>query len=68
MADTTVIKFCLKCGADVSEKNKLYRIELEPSGAYSAFTVFQKWRHHVDTMPFNALSINGLLYLIPASI
>ena len=32
MADTTLIKFCLKCGADVSEMNKLYRVELEPCG------------------------------------
>jgi hypothetical protein len=48
----------------VSEKDKLYRVELEPLGVYFAFTVFQKWRHHVDAVPFNFLFIKGLSYLI----
>jgi hypothetical protein len=28
---------------------------------FFAFNVFQKWRHRVDSMPFNALFIKGLL-------
>jgi hypothetical protein len=65
MTDTTFIKFCLKCGADVStEMNKLYRVELDSLNlavVFFAFNVFQKWRHRVDSMPFNALFIKGLL-------
>ena len=39
-------------------------LSLNLAGAYFAFTVFQKWRHHVDSKPFNALFINGLSNLV----
>jgi hypothetical protein len=37
MADNAAIKFCLNCGADVSEMNKIYRVEVEVDPCGCAF-------------------------------